>query len=126
MSDIKERKRDKFRKKLKALTEKDMLDAMKKTLKNGYDLFKGKLKDYGLGAYKEVGPALIYFRLKEKFSRLENLMGNDEEPNFESIEDTIQDIFVLAATLVAMLNEELADIGEMKKQYRTIIGEDEE
>lgn len=117
-------KRDRFKAKLKSLTELDMLKAMKETLRSGYVVFKGKLKDYGLGAYQESGPIIIYFRLKEKFSRLENLMGNDEVPNFEAIEDSIQDIFVLAATLVAMLNEELADIGEMKKQYKVIMGEE--
>ena len=117
------RKRDRFKAKLKSLTELDMLRAMKETLQSGYILFKGKLKDYGLGAYKESGPIIIYFRLKEKFSRLENLMGNDEAPNFEGIKDTIQDVFVLAATLVAMLNEELADIEEMQKQYKVVVGE---
>jgi hypothetical protein len=120
------RKRDKFKAKLKALTNLDMLKAMKKTLQAGYTLFKGKLADYGLHSYKESGPIIIYFRLKEKFSRLENLMGNDELPNFEAIEDTIQDIFVLAATLVSMLNEQLIDIGEMKKQYKAIIGEEDD
>lgn len=119
------RKRDKFKAKLKSLTELDMLKAMKKTLQAGYTLFKGKLKDYGLRGYKEAGPIVIYFRLKEKFGRLENLMGNDEIPNFEAIEDTIQDIFVLAATLVSMLNEKLADIGEMKRQYKSIMGDED-
>lgn len=119
------RKRDKFKAKLKSLTKLDMLKAMKKTLQDGYALFKGKLADYGLGAYKKSGPIIIYFRLKEKFSRLENLMGNDELPNFEAIEDTIQDIFVLAATLVSMLNEQLVDIGEMKKQYKSIMGDED-
>lgn len=120
------RKRDKFKAKLKALTNLDMLKAMKETLRAGYSLFKSKLADYGLGAYKESGPIIIYFRLKEKFSRLENLMDNDELPNFEAIEDTIQDIFVLAATLVSMLNEQLIDIGEMKRQYKAIMGEEDD
>lgn len=119
------RKRDKFKDKLKALTKKDMLGAMRDTLKKGFILFKGKLEDYGLGAYKEVGPIVIYFRLKEKFSRLENLMSSDEAPNFEGIKDTIQDIFVLAATLVAMLDKELADVVELQKQYKAIMGDDE-
>jgi len=115
-----------FREKLKALTEKDMLKAMKETLRAGYTLFKGKLADYGLAAYKEAGPIVIFFRLKEKFSRLENLMKNIEEPNFEGIKDTILDIFVLSATLVSMLNEDLANIPEMQKQYRSIMGENED
>ena len=115
----------KFKAKLKKLTSLDMLTAMKDTLKSGYKLFKGKLADYGLSAYQESGPIIIYLRLKEKFSRLENLMGSNEIPNFEAIEDNIQDIFVLAATLVTMLNEELADIGELKKQYQAIMGDSE-
>ena len=120
------RKRDKFKAKLKSLTELDMLKAMKKTLQDGYALFKGKLKDYGLGAYKKSGPIIIYFRLKEKFSRLENLLGSDDPPNFEGIKDTILDVFVLAATLVSMLNEQLIDIEEMQKQYKIIMGENED
>lgn len=118
-------KRDRFKAKLKALTKLDMLKAMKETLRSGYILFKSKLADYGLGAYKESGPIMIYFRLKEKFSRLENLLDSDEVPNFEAIEDTIKDIFVLAATLVTILNEELTDIGEMKRQYKAVMGEEE-
>lgn len=118
-------KRDKFKAKLKALTDLDMLKAMKETLRAGYTLFKGKLKDYGLGAYRDSGPIIIYFRLKEKFSRLENLLGNDEAPNFEGIKDTILDVFVLAATLVSMLNEQLIDIEEMRKQYKVIMAEDD-
>lgn len=117
-------KRDRFKDKLKKLTSLDMLKAMKETLQAGYVLFKGKLSDYGIGAYKEEsGPIYIYLRLKEKFSRLDNLMNNIEEPNFEGIKDTIQDIFVLAATLVALLDKELADIKEMQKQYRSIMGD---
>lgn len=118
------RKRDKFKAKFKKLTKLDMLKAMKETLRAGYTLFRNKLADYGIGAYKESGPIIIYFRLKEKFGRLENLLDNDEIPNFEAIEDTIRDIFVLAATLVTILNEDLTDIGEMKRQYKAIIGEE--
>lgn len=119
------RKRDRFKARLRSLTELDMLKAMKETLRAGYALFKGKLRDYGLGTYKETGPIYIYFRMKEKFSRLDNLLGTDDPPNFEGIKDTILDIFVLAATLVSMLNEELIDIEEMKKQYKSIKGEEE-
>lgn len=120
------KKRDKIKNKLKALTEKDMLRAMKRTLNKGFLLFSGKLKDYGLDTYKTVGAIGIYLRMREKFDRLDNLLKSKEEANYESIKDNIQDIFVLGATLMAMLEKELADTEEMRKQYRALVEEDEE
>lgn len=112
-----------FRDRLKSLTEIDMLSAMKDTLKKGYNLFRCKLGDYGIETYKSVGAIGIYLRMREKFDRLDNLLKNDEEPNYESIKDNIQDIFVLGATLMAMLERELADTDELQRQYKTIMGE---
>ena len=115
-----------IREKLKALTESDMLSAMKETLKNGYQLFRRKLGDYGVETYKTAGAIGIFMRMKEKFARVENLLQSDEEANYESIKDNIQDIFVLGAALMAMLERELADTDEMKKQYKLIYGEDKD
>ena len=97
MSEIKgERKRDIIRRKLKRLSEKDILKAMRDTLDDAYDFFKGKLGDYGVDVYKVAGGIGIITRLREKNARFDNLMMKTEEPNFESIRDTVQDMSVYA------------------------------
>lgn len=119
------RRRDIIKHKLKALTESDILKAMKDTLDNAYIFFKSKLGDYGVDVYKAAGGIGIVTRLREKFARFDNLMKKTEEPNFESIRDTIQDLSVYATTLLAMVDKGLIDLEELQEQYRAIYGEKE-
>jgi hypothetical protein len=126
MSDNKTRKRDRIKRKLKQLTEKDILVAMRDTLDNAYSLFRNKLGDYGVEVYKAAGGIGILTRLNEKFARLTNLLQKAEDPNCESIRDTIQDISVYATTLLAMIDKELVDLEELREQYRAIYGEIDE
>jgi len=114
------------RKRLRSLTKSDMLSSIRDVLEKGYQLFKRKLEDYGVDTYKTVGAIGIYLRMREKFNRIENLLKSEGPPNYESIKDNINDIFVLGAVLMAMLEKELADIDELKRQYKVIMGEDEE
>jgi len=114
-----------MKERLRNLTKKDILVAMKTTMKNGFILFKNKLNDYGLDTYKTVGAIGIYLRMKEKFNRVENLLQSKLEPNCESIEDNLQDIWVLGATLMAMMEYKVADPREMQKQYQAILGEEQ-
>lgn len=115
-----------FREKLKKLTELDMLKAMKDTLRSGYTLFKGKLKDYSAEPIKELGAIGIYLRMKEKFGRLDNLLRSDEASAYESIKDNINDVFILGAVLMALLERDLADVDKLRKQYRMLMGDDGE
>jgi len=124
MSELKRvRKRDIIRDKLKRLTEKDILTAMRDTLDEAYTLFKGKLGDYGVDVYKTAGGIGIITRLKEKFARFDNLMRKVNDPNFESIRDTIQDISVYSTTLLAMIDKGLIDLEELQEQYVSVYGE---
>ena len=116
----KTRKRDKIRQRLKQLTEKDILKAMRDTLDGAYALFKGKLGDYGVDVYKAAGGIGIITRLREKNARFDNLMRKSESPNNESIRDTIQDISVYSTTLLAMLDKGLIDLDELKEQYNLV------
>jgi len=76
--------------------------------------------------YKAVGAIGIYLRMREKFDRLDNLLRSTDDPNYESIKDSIQDIFVLGAALMGMLEKELADVDELRKQYRIIRGDEDQ
>jgi hypothetical protein len=111
------RRRDKIRAKLRRLSEKDILKAMRDTLDEGYALFKRKLGDYGVDVYKDAGGIGIITRLKDKFGRFDNLMRKRTDPNFESIRDTVQDISVYATTLLAMIDKGLIDLEELQEQY---------
>ena len=122
----KTRKRDIIKRKLKALTERDILCAMKETLDSAYVLFRKKLGDYGVEVYKAAGGIGILTRLNEKHSRLDNLLRKAEDPNCEPIRDTIQDISVYATTLLAMVDKGLVDLEELREQYRAIYGEIDE
>lgn len=117
------RKRDRIKNRLKRMTENDILSAMKETLDNAYVVFKGKLGDYGVDTYKTAGVIGILMRMNEKFNRMDTLLKKKGNPNFESIHDNLQDIFVLAAAASAMLKKELGDIEEIQEQYRSIYGE---
>lgn len=117
------RRRDTIRRRLKALTESDILKAMKETLDNAYVLFRQKLGDYGVDVYKVAGGIGIMTRLNEKFARLDNLMKKAEDPSCETIRDTIQDISVYATTLLAMVDKNVVDLEELREQYRAIYGE---
>jgi alpha-mannosidase len=70
-------------------------EAVKKTSQEADELLVKKHRDYGtknilntpFGA--EIG---ILIRLHDKISRLANLLKDNKEPNFESIEDSWMDI----------------------------------
>lgn len=59
-------------------------------------VFLQKHKDYGKGNILEIGEMGIAFRLAEKVSRLKNLLGKNDGPVNESLEDTWTDIAVYA------------------------------
>lgn len=73
----------------------DILDGMK-------ELLIRKNKDYN-GASFRTGLVGNYCRLVDKFDRLENLMKNSKEPNFESIEDTYKDIIGYCTIALTMI-----------------------
>ena len=117
------RKRDIIKKKLKSITEKDILVAMRDTLDSAYVLFKKKLGDYGVETYKAAGGIGVITRINEKFYRMDNLLRTGGQPNCESIRDTIQDLSVYATTLTAMIDKGLVDLDELHEQYMMIYGE---
>lgn len=118
------RKRDRIREKLKRLTESDILKAMKETLDSAYTTFKGKLGDYGVETYKAAGAIGIIGRMRDKFMRIDNLLKNTKEPNYESVLDNLEDIAILATTALALFKKELADMEELQEQYKMIYGEE--
>ena len=127
MGEIKRiRKRDRIRQKLKKLTERDILTAMRETLDAGYELFKRKLGDYGIDVFKASGGIGIITKIREKYARFNNLMRKTDNPNFESIRDTVQDLAWYCATLLSMIDKGVVDIGELQEQYRLVFVEEEE
>lgn len=127
MGEIKRiRKRDRIRQKLKKLTERDILTAMRETLDAGYELFKRKLGDYGIDVFKTSGGIGIITKIREKYARFNNLMRKTDNPNFESIRDTVQDLAWYCATLLSMIDKGVVDIGELQEQYRLVFVEEEE
>jgi len=63
------------------------------------DLCLLKHRDYGSKNISEFGEFGVLVRMWDKFARLRNLLGSDEEPNNESIDDTLVDIINYAAIL---------------------------
>jgi hypothetical protein len=126
MSEIKSvRKRDRIRAKLKSLTEKDVLIAMRKTVDDGFVVFRKKLADYGIGAFKAAGGLGVASKVREKYARFDNLMKTEGEPNFESILDSVHDLAWWALTLEGMILDEVIDIDEIREDYRKYFGEEE-
>jgi len=127
MSEIKSmRKRDRIRRKLRQLTETDILKAMRDTLDGGYELFKRKLGDYGIDVFKVSGGIGIIIKIREKYARFHNLMMKADDPSCESIRDTVQDLAWYAATLLSMIDKEVVDIDELREQYRLTFGDEDE
>jgi len=116
------RKRDLIRQKLKAMTDKDILKAMRDALDSSYDVFKKKLGDYGSDAFKMAGGMGLLYKVNEKFNRMDHLLRTDGEPNYESIEDTISDLAVYSHILKSLIEKDLVDMDHVKQEYRDTYG----
>lgn len=84
-----------------------------------HEMYIKKNSDYGDSVgelYKKLGDISFLTRISDKYNRLMNLMTSEGEQNYESIEDTIQD---MANYCIIWLMER-----EMKKE--DIDEEDEE
>lgn len=71
-------------------------------------LYENKNKDYGDSfgkSIKEHGYVAGIVRMEDKFNRLKNLLLSFEEPNFESISDTLTDL----ANYAIMMRMEIED-----------------
>ena len=71
-------------------------------------LYENKNKDYGDSfgkSIKEHGNIAGIVRMEDKFNRLKNLLLSFEEPNFESISDTLTDL----ANYAIMMRMEIED-----------------
>lgn len=121
-----ERRRDIIKRNLKKLTKKKILQLLENTLDRSYIFLKEKVSDYGVESFKNGGAILIITRMHDKFARMGNLLRSKEEPNFESIRDTIRDIHGYSTILLGLIDEDYADLEELKEQYRDIYGELEE
>jgi hypothetical protein len=120
------RKRDIIKRKLKELTTRDILSAMKEALDNAYLTFKGKLGDYGLKAFEDTGGFGILFEVRKKFFRIDNLLRKEGDPNYESIRDSIQDLQVYTTALLAMIDKGLVDVEELQEKYQRDFGKIED
>ena len=88
----------------KARIHKEICDSMN-------ELYIKKNADYGDSVgivYEKLGDISILTRISDKYNRLMGLMDpkNTNEPNFESIDDTIQDLANYA--LIWMMERKLA------------------
>jgi len=119
------RKRDLIRQKLKAMTDKDILSAMRDTLDKSYEIFRKKLGDYGSDAFKMAGGMGILYKINEKFNRMDHLLRVEGPPNCESIEDTISDLGVYTHILKSLIEKELVDMDKVKKEYMETYGKKE-
>ena len=126
MSEIKERKRDIIRRKLRSITEKDVLAAMKETIDKGFEIFKGKLADYGVGAFKEAGAMGTIVKIREKYARFDNLMKKEGEPNFEGIVDSAHDLAWWAMTFETMVKKGYVDLEDLREDYRKYFSDEVE
>jgi len=106
---------------LRRLTKEDMLIGFKRALKRGNKLFRKKLEDYGVDTFKTVGAVGLFLKAKEKFGRLENLLGIEGKPNYEAIRDNIVDLFVLLGVIMAMYEEGLVDDSQLVRAYRAVM-----
>ena len=57
-------------------------------------LFDKKQSDYGKGNISKFGEKGVLVRVNDKVERLCNLLWNNKEPNFESVQDTWDDLAV--------------------------------
>lgn len=79
-------------------------------------LYENKNKDYGDSfgkSIKEHGYVAGIVRMEDKFNRLKNLLLSFEEPNFESISDTLTDL----ANYAIMMRMEIEDEEEAQKYF---------
>lgn len=119
------RKRDLIRKKLRELSDKEILKAMRDTLDQAYSIFKKKLGDYGSDAFKMAGGMGILYKINEKFNRMDHLLRIEGTPNYESIEDTISDLAIYSHILKSLIEKGLVDMDEVKKDYMDTYGKKE-
>ena len=115
-----ERKRDIIRRKLRSLTEKEILSGFRDSLDGGYFLFKKKLHDYGINIFKKSGGLGIIMKIREKYARFDNLMRITDDPECEPVRETIQDLAWYCVTLLSMIDKEVVDVDELKEQYIAI------
>ena len=76
------------------------------------DLLIKKRKDYGDSFDKiwdEMGMISVIVRLRDKIARLQNLYNNEDDPNYESIEDTFRDIAGYALLSLRMIKHAKKD-----------------
>ena len=116
------RKRDIIKEKLRQLSDRDILKAMKETFDNAYVIFRKKLGDYGSDAFKAAGGMGILYKINEKFNRMDNLLRTEGKPNYESIEDTISDLAIYSHLLKTLIEKGLVDMDEVKKDYMDTYG----
>lgn len=76
-------------------------EAFEEVAKELTELFIRKYKDYGKGNILDTGELGIAFRVSDKLNRLKHLLINNQDPEFESIEETWKDIGVYA--IIAIL-----------------------
>lgn len=117
------KKRDLIRQKLKSLSDKDILKAMRDTLDKSYEIFKKKLGDYGSDAFKMAGGMGLLYKVNEKFNRMDHLLRVEGAPNYESIEDSISDLAIYAHILKSLIEKDLVDMDEVKRDYIKTYGE---
>jgi hypothetical protein len=116
------RKRDLIRQKLRELTDKEILKAMRDTLDKSYEIFRKKLGDYGADAFKMAGGMGILYKINEKFNRMDHLLRVEGDPNFESVKDTISDLSLYAHILETLIEKDLVDMDDVKKDYMKTYG----
>jgi hypothetical protein len=85
-----------------------IVSGVKKQCLDIAELLEKKDKDYDSAfskSYKEFGMTSVAIRLNDKVERLKNLVKG-EEPNFESIDDTLMDIAGYAILALAERRED--------------------
>jgi hypothetical protein len=80
-----------------------------------HELYIKKNADYGDSVgelYAKLGDITLLTRITDKYNRLLNIFSNpDKQVNFETIDDTIQDLANYC--IIWMMERELKDKGEM-------------
>ena len=69
-------------------------------IKSAGDLRNKKMADYGPANLSQTGSLGIIIRMIDKITRLENLSKDGKEPNYESIEDTLIDLYNYSVLLL--------------------------
>ena len=86
-----------------------------------HEMYIKKNADYGDSVgqlYSKLGDISMLTRISDKYNRLMNLMTKEGEQNYESIEDTIQDMANYC--IIWLMERELKDHkDEPKKQERS-------